>query len=56
MKQYRVLIVDDAIQKRFEEQILAIACRIKALASQNSKLIEARNYLLPKMMCGENEV
>lgn len=56
MKQYRVLIADDAIQKRFEEQILEIACRIKVLAFQNRKLIEARDYLLPKLMCGEIEV
>lgn len=56
MKQYKVLIAGDSIQRQFEDHVYAIACRIKALAFQKRKLIEARDCLLPKLMSGEIEV
>lgn len=56
MKNYQILIASNSIQQSFEQQIWTITRKIKCLALQNRKLVEARDRLLPKLMSGELEV
>lgn len=56
MEKYSVLVASEDIQAKFEEIIWTITRRIKNIALQNRRLIEARNRLLPKLMNGEIEV
>lgn len=56
MEKYAIMIADQATQKLFEQEILVITNRIRALAFQCRSLREARDRMLPKLMGGEVEV
>lgn len=56
MQNYQICIAPDNIQQEFEKYIWDITRKIKTLALQNQKLVEARDRLLPKLMNGEIEV
>lgn len=56
MKEYSVLIPDDAILQSFNENIISITTKIKIMAMENRRLAEARDRLLPKLMNGEIEI
>lgn len=56
MREYSVLIPDDAILQSFNENIISITTKIKILAMENRRLAEARDRLLPKLMNGEIEI
>lgn len=56
MEKYAIMIADQATQKLFEQEILVITNRIRALAFQCRSLREARDRMLPKLMGGEVKV
>ena len=56
MEKYAIMIADRATQKLFEQEILVITNKIRALAFQCRSLREARDRMLPKLMSGEVEV
>lgn len=55
MEKYAIMIADQATQKLFEQEILVITNKIRALAFQCRSLREARDRMLPKLISGEVE-
>ena len=56
MKQYPILIPSSSILSNFNELIEDIAKQLKTLALQSKKLLQARDFLLPRLMNGDLSV
>ena len=55
-KKTRILIPDISLQKRFEKLIKKSWDKIEMTEEEIEKLIELRDYLLPRLMSGEVNV